>query len=69
MCTSHIHTQKGVISDGTCAGMYFSERVQPGNPDRYTSDLEPEKLKQADSEFVFPVVFVFVPWMHHVLIM
>ena len=33
------------------------------------SEIQDEKLKQADSEFVFPVVFAFVPWMHHVLIM
>lgn len=33
------------------------------------SEIQDEKLKQADSEFAFPVAFAYVPWMHHVLIM
>ena len=33
------------------------------------SEIQDEKLKQADSELAFPVAFAYVPWMHHVLIM
>ena len=33
------------------------------------SEIQYEKLKQADSEIAFPVALAYVPWMHHVLIM
>ncbi len=32
------------------------------------SEIQEPKLKQLDSELLFPSVFAFVPWMHHVLI-
>lgn len=32
------------------------------------SEIQEPKLKQAASEMLFPSVFAFVPWMHHVLI-
>lgn len=32
------------------------------------SVIQESKLKQLDSELLFPSVFAFVPWMHHVLI-
>lgn len=30
------------------------------------SEIQEQKLKQLDSEMLFPSVFAFVPWMHHV---
>ncbi|MBO7339909.1 MAG: hypothetical protein J6U66_07565 [Lachnospiraceae bacterium] len=32
------------------------------------SEIKELKLKQADSEMLFPAIFAYVPWMHHVLI-
>jgi len=32
------------------------------------SEIHEQKLKQDDSEMMFPSIFAFVPWMHHVLI-
>lgn len=33
------------------------------------SEIQEEKLNQLDSELMFPAIFAFVPWKHHVLIM
>ena len=33
------------------------------------SVIQKQKLKQLDSEMLFPLIFAYVPWMHHVLIM
>ena len=32
------------------------------------SEIQEKKLKQDDSEMIFPSIFAYVPWMHHVLI-
>ena len=32
------------------------------------SEIQEKKLKQNDSEMIFPSIFAYVPWMHHVLI-
>jgi len=32
------------------------------------SEIKEQKLKQTDSEMLFPAIFGYVPWMHHVLI-
>ena len=33
------------------------------------SVIQKTKAKQLDSEMLFPLIFAYVPWMHHVLIM
>ena len=33
------------------------------------SEIQEEKLNHLDSELMFPAIFAFVPWKHHVLIM
>ena len=39
-------------------GMVMDKALRPIN----------QKLKQLDSEFPFPIAFVYVPWMYHILI-
>ncbi len=55
---------KGLISDVKNQINVSNEKLN-----QLGSEIQEGKLNQLDSELMFPAIFAFVPWKHHVLIM
>ena len=55
---------KGLISDVENQINVSNEKLN-----QLGSEIQEGKLNQLDSELMFPAIFAFVPWKHHVLIM
>lgn len=55
---------KGLISDVENQTNVSNEKLN-----QLGSEIQEGKLNQLDSELMFPAIFAFVPWKHHVLIM